>query len=116
MDINVSAYRTPAHNPNMIIFSQENKTKKFKYIELNKRGSQLTFCPLCSTTWKSYIYDTTYKEDHCHPNRRVVVSGFLWWKVLCPIYSVHIHYTCLKCKALFIYDVFNEKYIREVSM
>lgn len=112
MDIKVSAYRTSAHDPNTIVFSQESKVKKFKYVELKERQHSYDKCQLCNSSH----YGSTYKEEHCHPNKRVVISGFLWWKALCPLYSVHVHYTCLKCKALFIYEVFNEKAVREVSV
>lgn len=81
--------------------------KLFKFIEL-KKDRYPSACPLCSCNWYSY------NKEICHFNNKMIISGFLWWKKICPIYTVHYHIKC-KCKAIFIAHIYEGK-ISEVSV
>lgn len=53
-------------------------------------------CPTCNYRIHSYGSDT------CYPEKRLVVSGALWWKKGCPLGGVHVHRSCRNCNTVWV--------------
>lgn len=71
----------------------ENPVKIFKYIECDS-----TVCPTCGNKSSSNIA----RFEECNPIKKAKISGFLWWKVYCPLDTWHYHVKCSVCKAEWI--------------
>lgn len=72
-------------------------------------------CPVCirtvpDTVWK--MGEGSVPNRHyvfCHPLRRLIVSGFWWWKKRCPVDDTHYHLHCVDCNLYWIYPVEGDK-------
>lgn len=101
----MTVYRTQA----IIEDDYVSNKKLFKFIEV--KNKYISECPLCAVNWYSY----NHTKEICHFNNKIVISGFFWWKKLCPLYTVHYHIKCSECKAIFIAHIYEDK-IQEVSI
>lgn len=87
--------------------------KVFKYFvgspKISAYNDQKFWCPICDAVNDTDFLSTSGNPDiiKCYPSKRVVISGFLFWKKRCPIDGYHTHYRCKICKMHTI--VHNEK-------
>lgn len=54
------------------------------------------------------------KRRSCHPFKRLVVSGSLWWKKKCPIAGIHYHVRCNVCDYPWIRQINDQSEMVEV--
>jgi hypothetical protein len=88
-----------------IIEKPKNNSNIFKYYVgkpklLNSRLECSFFCPICDHLHKENLIIVGCLDKRvvkCHSNKRVTISGFLFWKKLCPVAGFHTHYICESC-------------------
>jgi hypothetical protein len=86
------------------IVKQENVNKNiFKYyvgkVTTYGGNDNSFYCPICQhLSKKKYSWEDNKNIIKCFPHKRVVISGFLFWKKRCPIEGLHTHYICETCK------------------
>lgn len=68
-------------------------------------------CPVCLVkvdrlvlvAGQGLLPNSDYK--YCHPLKRVMVSGMLWWSKACPVNGCHFHMNCGKCDVQWLFLV-----------
>lgn len=88
--MSADSYRVPA-----LVASDVKPKHVFAYYVM-KDYRQPT-CPVCGNV--KWIYADYDRGVICHPTRRVVVSGFWFWRRYCPVVGIHRHFKCDKCGA-----------------
>lgn len=59
------------------------------------------YCIICNAYNNKSGFINNYANPDiikCFPHKRVIISGFLFWKKRCPIEGLHTHYICSDCK------------------
>jgi hypothetical protein len=58
-------------------------------------------CPTCEAH-AGYDVNRNTRVKRCYPEKRITVSGWLWWRKACPLGGVHDHYRCQKCNTIWV--------------
>lgn len=81
----------------MAFFNYLNKSAEYDRQTYHKYIDKF-YCSMCGHyNSRSYYKTNNSPVKYCLPSARLVISGFAWFKQLCPLDGIHTHLICCSC-------------------